>query len=215
MDESTFAWIERLTDQVSNPFATRYVRPGAIAYHWPPGESAAALVERLKANCWRGEIVGPHGSGKSTLLAALVPALEAAGRRVLMFTLGEGARRLPRGRSQFAAAGLDTLVIVDGYEQLAGWARWMLRLTCRRRHCGLLVTAHRPSGMPRLVETRVEPQAAVEIVRELVGSVGQVDPREVLPALEASGGDLREALFHLYDVFEERRGQAGAAFDER
>ncbi len=55
----------------SNPFSTRFVRPGALAYRFPPGESAATLVERLAASGWRGQIVGPHGSGKSTLVAAL------------------------------------------------------------------------------------------------------------------------------------------------
>lgn len=194
-------------DPLSNPFATRYVRPGAIPYRWPAG-GLAAMLDRLKACNWRGEIVGPHGSGKSTLLAALVPVLEAAGRHVLLFTLGEGARRLPHGNEQLAAAGPGTLVIVDGYEQLSGWARWMLRTACRRRRSGLLVTTHRSSGLPRVTETRVDPAVAVEIVRELIGGSGSVEPGEVLPALEASHGNLREALFQLYDLYEARRPPA-------
>ncbi|HEX4148756.1 MAG TPA: hypothetical protein VHY20_07205, partial [Pirellulales bacterium] len=140
-----------MTAELSNPFATRYVRPGAIAYRWPPGESAAALVDRLAACGWWGEIAGPHGSGKSTLLAALVQPLQTAGRRVLMFTLEEGMRRLPAGRKRLAAASRETLVIVDGYEQLSAWARWALKFACRRRRCGLLVSTHRPSGLPLLL----------------------------------------------------------------
>jgi hypothetical protein len=202
-----------VADPLSNPFATRYVRPGAISYRWPAG-GVAEFLDRLKACNWRGEIVGPHGSGKSTLLAALAPALEAAGRRVMLFTLGEGARRLPHGGEQLAAAGPGTVVIVDGYEQLSGWARWMLRTACRRRQCGLLVTTHRTSGLPRVTETRVDPAVAVDIVRELVGEHGSVEPGEVLPALEASRGNLREALFQLYDLYEARRPTANASRDD-
>ncbi|HEY5313041.1 MAG TPA: hypothetical protein VIK18_11000 [Pirellulales bacterium] len=202
-----------MADLLSNPFATRYVRPGAISYRWPPG-GVAEFLDRLKAGNWRGEIVGPHGSGKSTLLAALVPALEAAGHRVILFRLGAGARRLPRGAARLAAAGPGTLVIVDGYEQLAGWARWMLRTACRRRQSGLLVTTHRGSGLPRVAETCVEPAVAVDIVRELLGDSGSVEPGEVLPALEASGGNLREALFQLYDLYEARRPPAVTSLED-
>lgn len=194
-----------MTEPLSNPFATRYTRPGAIEYRWPAGNSPAELIARLQALSWRGEIAGPHGSGKSTLLAALAPALEASGRQVMTFTLAEGMRRLPGGNAQLSKAGPTTIVIVDGYEQLSGWSRWMLRSACRRRRSGLLVTTHRPTGLPRLLTTSVEPDVAIQIVSQLVGPGGSVRPEEVLPALEASRGNLREALFHLYDLFEQRR----------
>src|SRR5579859_6457327 len=78
----------------SNPFSTRCVRPGAIPFRFPPGESAATMVDRLERQGWWGQIVGPHGSGKSTLLAALLPELRR--RRALVTTsLHEDRRRLP------------------------------------------------------------------------------------------------------------------------
>jgi hypothetical protein len=55
----------------SNPFATRFTRPGAIEFIFPAGESLATLVARLRACDWRGQITGPHGSGKAPLRAAL------------------------------------------------------------------------------------------------------------------------------------------------
>ena len=55
----------------TNPFATCWTRPGAMAFQFPPGESAERLVAKLAAVGWWGEIVGPHGSGKSTLLETL------------------------------------------------------------------------------------------------------------------------------------------------
>src|SRR5688572_22171912 len=66
----------------TNPFASHRVCPGAVAFVFRPGESAAQLVERLRASDWFGQVIGPHGTGKSTLLAALSPALRAAGRDV-------------------------------------------------------------------------------------------------------------------------------------
>ena len=33
----------------SNPFATRFVKPGALVFEFPPGESARQLVPRLAA----------------------------------------------------------------------------------------------------------------------------------------------------------------------
>src|SRR5262245_49587973 len=71
----------------SNPFSTRFIRPGAIPFIFSAGESAESLVDHLRVNNWRGQIIGPHGSGKSTLLAALLPALQAAGRTVACVSL--------------------------------------------------------------------------------------------------------------------------------
>ena len=79
----------------SNPFATRFTRPGAIGYLFPLGNSAVGTVDLLRNNNWWGEIVGPHGSGKSSLLAELLPLLEATGRRVNVYSLHQGDRTLP------------------------------------------------------------------------------------------------------------------------
>ena len=77
-----------------NPFATRFVRPGAIPYRFANG-----LVGRdrasLRQHDWRGEIVGPHGSGKSTLVQTLIPPLKEAGRDVRLFVCRRVNRDCP------------------------------------------------------------------------------------------------------------------------
>src|SRR6476469_9808642 len=105
----------------SNPFATRFIRPGAIPFLFLDDDSAEAIVERLKANKWWGQIIGAHGSGKSTLVAMLIPLLEATGRQVVSLKIRPGER----GRPAIDKSSLSptTQLIVDGYEQLSWWSR--------------------------------------------------------------------------------------------
>lgn len=189
-----------------NPFSTRRVRPGATPYLFRSGDSTEALVERLRTSGWWGEIVGPHGSGKSTLLATLVPPLQEAGRQLIHFELHDGQRRLPidlRRRD-----GLDdrSVIVIDGYEQLARLVRFGIRRLCRRVGCGLIVTAHRPVGLPALYRTHIDLQTACRVVDVLKGDDNRdmLTDADVRRALENDGGDMREILFDLYDVFEKR-----------
>jgi len=190
----------------SNPFATRFTRPGAIPFQFPPGDSPQQLIDRLSQQAWCGQIIGPHGSGKSTLLASLSPALAAAGRQVVLVRLHEGQRRLPpevNPRTWQAS----TQLIIDGYEQLGWFARFRLRRWQARRGCGLLVTAHAAAGLPTLWHTEPTAERLAALVAQLLNR-SQLEPAEralVDKTFERHRGDQREALFALFDVFE--RGQ--------
>ena len=189
----------------TNPFATRYTRPGSLRFRFPAGEDEATLVARLRASGWRGQIVGPHGSGKSTLLAALVPALETAGRRVRFIVLHEGERRLNFARADWNELTAASLLIVDGYEQLGRLARWRVDFRCRQRGCGLLLTTHRDLGLPTLFTTDPRLDLAIELARELAGGQAIRDA-DVEAVWTKRHGNIREMLFDLYDLFELRRG---------
>jgi hypothetical protein len=207
----------------ANPFATRCIRPGAIEYLFDEGQSAESLVEALAASGWWGQIVGPHGSGKSTLLAALAPVLAAAGRRAVWRVArgsGAGDREwgvsgpVPRAVAPSEAHGAvaaqapdaATQVIIDGYEQLSWWSRRQVAWLCRRCGAGLLVTAHRPLGLPTLLTTLPREQLAQRVVQRLLPAGDTtVSQADVAAAFAASGGNLRETLFALYDVYQLRR----------
>ncbi len=192
-----------MSQAAGNPFSTRHTRPGAIAYRFPPGESPERLVERLRAGDWRGQIVGPHGSGKSTLLAAVLPALQSAGQRPLLVELHDGQRRLPADFRQSIEAAAAGVVVVDGYEQLAPWNRYRLRRLCRRRKLGLLVTTHRPVGLPDLFRTDVAPELAWDLVEHvLAGLPPLLTPEQLRQRLSRHRGNLREVFFDLYDLYE-------------
>src|SRR5262245_3892899 len=159
----------------TNPFATCWTRPGALRFQFLPGESAAKLVERLLANGWWGEIVGPHGSGKSTLLEALKPALGDAGCTVQAITLRDGQRRLPRRIFDFAQW---KLLIIDGYEQLGWFQKIWLKYRCRRAEAGLLVTSHAPTGLPTLITLAPD----LHLIEQLVAKLTERAAPHISPA---------------------------------
>ena len=197
---------ETTQPNADNPFSSRWIRPGAIPFFFPAGHSAETLLERLRQNGWRGQIVGPHGSGKSTLLATLLPRVEQTGRRVQLVVLHDRQRRLPIDLGGNGEPTAPTLLVVDGYEQLSSLSRLRVRRACRRRGSGLLVTAHTPVGLPDLFRTTANLDAARQIVQHLLADrQPAVDDEDLRRRLEQQRGNLRELLFDLYDLYETRR----------
>jgi len=100
--------------------------------------------------------------------------------------------------------------MVDGYEQLSRWSRWRLKRLCRRRGCGLLVTAHASVGLPQLYRTTPTRHLAETIVgRLMAGRTPPFSVAEVTECFVRHGGNLREVLFDLYDLYERQRPAAG------
>jgi hypothetical protein len=199
-----------MTRPGGNPFATCRVRPGAVPFFFRDGDCAAALMLRLRASRWFGQVIGPHGTGKSTLLAALRPHLEDAGCDPLWIVRHQGERVVPEdvgpALCEARREGRARLLVIDGYEQLGWWPAWRVRRLCRDGGHGLLVTAHRDVGLPELYRTCVSPEAARRVVAHLTtAAVRTVTDAEVEACLAARAGDLREALFDLYDLHERRR----------
>src|SRR5262249_3901502 len=95
--------------------------------------------------------------------------------------------------------------VVDGFEQLSWARRAATRLLALSLRHGLLVTAHAPIGLQRVFRTAVTPDVAVAVVARLLErapATVRVRPADVLPRLRTHGGNLREALFDLYDAYQ-------------
>jgi hypothetical protein len=200
--------------RTSNPFATCWTRPGNLPFCFSSGESAEQLVERMAANAWWGEIVGPHGCGKSTLLIALEQELCAAGRSVQSICLRDGQRWLPRGFLRFALGRGATsaipiahaLLVIDGYEQLGWLQKVWLKYRCRRAGAGLLVTSHAPTGLPTLITLAPDGQLIEQLVATLSERVPTpVSPADVAASHACRGSNVREIFFDLYDRHERYR----------
>jgi hypothetical protein len=190
-----------------NPFATRFIRPGAGEFLLPEAITLETLVVQMAAADWRGQIIGPHGSGKSSLLAALRPALEAAGRELEWFALRLGQRSLPANARMAADWSATTQIVIDGYEQLGWPARWWIQRAARRQKAGLLVTAHTDVGLPTLWNTLASEPLAQRIVAELLAGDELIAPEDVSRCYQSHGGNVREMLLGLYDLYESRSRQ--------
>ena len=199
-----------------NPFATKFLRPGALKFMFADGDRiqhAGDLIRQLERQGFHGQIVGPHGSGKSTLLRNLAIELEANNIRAIDVRLNDQNRRLPATLvSEVQAADQPTVVLVDGYEQLLWWRRVWLRSICRRYQVGLVVTAHTDMGLPELYRTEVTIESARRVIASLcrqqaVEADGSVQLRERVERLTRDlptrlaehQGNLRDLLFELYD----------------
>jgi len=186
-----------------NPFATRFTRPGAIAFIFPPGITAESLVDRLESYAWRGQIIGPHGAGKTSLLHALCPELERRGRSNAWISLRDGQRTLPGGALPGMPIDRPCQVIVDGYEQLTWWTRWRFNRQCKKHGWGLLVTAHASVGLPTVFEVQPQLQVLQQIARQLAAtSSWQIADSEIAELFDRTGRNIRESLFELYDAYQ-------------
>lgn len=190
-----------------NPFSTCYVRPGRLAFRFSEHSGALQLTRRLLEQGGWGQIVGPHGAGKSTLLHAWLPQLAGAGRDVVWWTLHAGERRLPTGwKTTSREWGPDTLVVIDGYEQLSWWSRQQLKSRCRHMGCGLLVTTHQDAGLPDLLNVRSSLDVVQTLVAELThGLPTRITAADVTACYQACRGNVRDLFFALYDLYEQRR----------
>jgi hypothetical protein len=129
-----------------NPFAAYAV--DRIEYKFAAGEMQK-LMEALRANNWRGAIVGPHGTGKSTLVRTITPQLPAGASIV------DGAEKIPSWKWPFVRHGFRkaTAVLITTHAP------------------GRLPTVFRTSTTPQLLAELIEQlsgrAARPEFVRQL------------------------------------------------
>jgi hypothetical protein len=196
-------------DVDQNPFSTARVRPGALPFTLPAHETLDGLWERFLAAGERGQIIGPHGTGKSTLLRAFAQQAERHGRATVMFGAAPG-QQLPRWGNPLVFPG-HAVVLVDSYEQLGACERRRLRRACRRHSAGLLVTCHSDANLPTLWRTEPTLELLEQLVERLMaGFPPWITTTDVHASYHLHGGNLRESLFRLYDLYESRRRIGGS-----
>ena len=200
MTESALAYAPR-----SNPFATRFTRPGILA----PLDAVGApldldgVLERLVALGGSCSIEGLHGRGKTTALLALANRADHRGLAVAVQRV-RSIRDLVRVCCSLIRLPPGGTLFIDGWESLGWFSCRLVRLlvTLHARH--LVVTSHRPSGLPLLMQCRTSPRLLTMLVAHLPDHGPMIDARDVDDAFDRHGGNLRESLYDLYDRFESR-----------
>lgn len=184
-----------------NPFASRYVRPGALPFVSSESFDVSQLADRLVAVGGCGAVVGPHGSGKSTLLTHLGQAMRERGYRVQIVVAGNAtaANLSPL----IADSGSRRMLFLDGYDLLPAWKRWWILRRCRQAGIGLVVTSHWPLRLPALAMTSTSLEVASRLTALLAGSEFAAECETTLhESFARHEGNLREVWFDLYDRYE-------------
>ena len=207
--DSSFRLVDLMLNQ-PNPFATRFIQPGAISYNCFDRGNVTELAKRfLELPSKRGIIIGPHGSGKSTLIASLVAELSIILPDSKIHQLRFSTDR-PAWRSLLVSTKQwphSSIVVLDGYEQLKYWSRFLIERIARTRSISIMATAHQPiRGFEPIWRTSVSESSSRWVVEQLLQQAGH--PAGVKELLQSDawshsraihGENLRESLFDMYD----------------
>lgn len=182
----------------TNPFRAGCIE--SLAFRWPSGCDPETLLDRWSSLGCRAALIAPKGHGKTTLLATLKPLWSDRGWTIHHDVLREETPRFPRHyRQTVVPAWHDrTLLLLDGSEQLSPWAWWRWKRWSRRAG-GVLITRHRPGGLPTLLQLQTSPQLLADLLTELwPGSLADL-PAPPDQLWREENGDLRLVFRRLYD----------------
>jgi hypothetical protein len=187
----------------TNPFSSCWLGPAGVEYVASDGNTPAVVTELLAAHQWRGQIVGNHGVGKSTLLGSMKHHVLSRGREWIECRFYSCRRPWPVRDLLQLKLDSNSLLVIDGYEQLGSVARAIIRWRCWRSGAGLLVTTHEAVELPLLVDVRPNEQTAIAVFRAVVaGRPTPVTEDDAYRAFHACKGDIRQMLDKLYDQHE-------------
>jgi len=190
-----------------NPFATRCTRPGTIPYFFGSSENSVTLLDRLNDLQGMAQIVGPHGSGKTTLLAMLISHWKSVDRKIDQHQIRKTDNSTAMLFASCASWNAETQIVIDSFDLLSRCQRARLLRFAKRRGCGFLVASHRElARIPVLYRTRGSLQTTFRIVERLLPPTCElIRTSDVAGCFQRCNSNVRETLFGLYDLYEQRR----------
>ena len=179
-----------------NPFCS--ARLDTLPFRLPGSHTWETLLARLASTQYCAAIVGPHGSGKSTLIEQLAPRLEERGFTPHLVRLTAESRMAEKDAvlSLVRTLGAPDVLLLDGAEQLST-RQWLPLRGAVDALAGCIITVHRTSRLPTLLETETNPALLEHLVGELTG--GRLPPGEAANLHTRHRGNMRECLRELYD----------------
>lgn len=179
-----------------NPFAAERVE--SLAFRFPPGQSFPKLLERLAEQQNVGAIVGRHGSGKTRLLEELYPRLHEAGYKPELFRLSSESSMRDKERmvADLRKVVRPGFILLDGAEQLST-RLWLPLRTAASQAAGFVVTVHRVSRLPTLIECDTSVALLQDLVEELCGA--PLIPFDAENLMLRHHGNLRLCFRELYE----------------
>ena len=196
-----------------NPFRSERVE--GMGYR-QAGFEWSELLGRAAEMKYRGAIVGPEGVGKTTLLEELGERLAEAGLCVRLVRLNNQVKLswAELKREIIKEGGCDVLLL-DGAEQMSRLMRYRLRSVTNKRKMGLIVTSHNEGMLPLLFECRTNEQLFFKLTWELLGETVSLSAVFTDRLYERHGGNIREALRELYDMWAEESKPRSKAVGQR
>lgn len=179
-----------------NPFASHRIE--ALPFFFPEGDTWASFLTRLAAQRWRGSVVGLHGSGKTTLLEQLRPHLISQGfaPHLLVLRAESTAKEKRDLLAKVKELRAPDFLLLDGAEQLSS-REWLAVESAAGPCAGCLITLHKASRLPVVLETEPSPALLQVLVHQLC--TAWLPDGEAPAMFERHGGNLRECLRELYD----------------
>lgn len=185
----------------TNPFASRQME--SLDYQCTD-MPLKEIMARLQTLHYRAAIVGPEGSGKTTLLETIGNRLRETGFKTVFIKFDTENNRLnknlfiPDRQIPFHRHAF----LIDGAEQLSRLSR--IRLYASAKKAGaLVITSHRTTKLPILVQTSTSPALLYDLVLKLVGQQKMTGWQEINRLFEIHNGNIRLALRTLYDTWSE------------
>ncbi len=179
-----------------NPFAPCHLE--RITFRFPSGVDWETLLDRMAAQQWCASIVGGNGSGKTTLLDQIVPHIEARGFQPAIFRLATESSMRDKDRlaDKLRDVRAPGFIILDGAEQLST-RQWLPVRAAASQAAGFLVSVHRTSRLPVVLELETSPKLLDALVESLTG--GKLPEGEGEVIFHRHRGNLRDCLRELHD----------------
>ena len=184
-----------------NPFNVQRIEK--IRYN-PLDTTIPQLLDKLEQLNYRAAIAGPEGSGKTTLLEDLKKYLKQKNINTINFFINDTNPCTSANINKLIESlNGDEIVLLDGADLISPLKWLIFKKKILKHAAGLIITTHKPSKLPVLIECRTTVALFKNIVKQLIGGEHSLDCADLEQIYDSHNGNIRSALAQLYDIWAE------------